>query len=216
MSKNKAFDDLITLITGIIAYTVFAGIVVFMGWLGWLTVSGIWHWVTARPKIIGIAGIKFGCKPPRLEDRGGFDGFGPPVTYETPIGNKVYRVVIKSYKDDYFDAKCLIQTITGIKPKETSIKQGGVETRSCIFDDPNSSRYIKVEYSRLLEGQTSESQFSGATLFGARLANRSMFEGKGLFGGEPKHIGTQIEAMDERLRLRADNEAFKEKLRRAR
>ena len=123
------------------------GIWVLIGWFCWAAVSGIWHWVESRPKITGIAGIKFGCKPPKWQDRGGFDGFSAPVTYETPKGKKVYRIVLKSDMNDYRDAVGIIRRIIQIEPKETYTENRLQVSRSCIFKDPNSSRYIKVEYS---------------------------------------------------------------------
>lgn len=132
----KSFGDRIV---EAISWTLLLGIVVVVGWLGWSAVSGIWHWATSRPKITGIAGIKFGYKPPKLEDVGGFDGFSAPVTYVTPIGKKVYRIVLTSNMDDYHDAVRIIRRIIQIEPKETCTENRLKVCRSCIFKDPNSS-----------------------------------------------------------------------------
>lgn len=199
------------------------GIWVLIGWLCWAVVSGIYHWVESRPRITGIAGIKFGCKSPKWEDRGGFDGFSEPVTYETPTGKKVYRIVLKSNMNDYHDAVRIIRRIIQIEPKETCTENRLKVCRSCIFKDPNSSRYIKVEYSGPLGAlSTKASRIFPAEKNVSTWPHGKLFpERKPVFGWYPsgeKYIPTwtQIEAVDEKLQAKANAEALEEELQRAR
>ena len=173
------------------------GIWLLIGWLCWATVSEICHWVEYRPRITGIAGIKFGCKPPKWEDVGGFDGFDQPVTYETPIGNKVYRIVLRSSRNEYSEVKWIIQRITGISPDERSSFQRNETFLCSVFKDPNSSRSIKVEYREHIK-----ERMVGFDVFRHAEITREEY--------------TLIEAVDEELRKKANSEALKEKLRRAR
>ena len=182
-------------------------ILVLIGWLCWVAASGICHWVEQRPRIAGIAGIKFGCKPPKWEDVGGFDGFNHPETYVTPIGNKVYRIVLRSSKNeiqDYSEAIWIIRKITGIEPEETSdIKRDGTSYLS-VFKDPNSSRWIKVKYS-------SRWLYRDPPI--VRLFGSVGSSGSKEYVNEKEAL---IEAVDEEVCAEANAEEIANKLRRAR
>lgn len=217
---KKTFGDRII---EAISWVLLLSIVVFVGWLGWAAISGIWHWVACRPKISGIAGIKFGCNPPKWEDVGGFDGFSTPEIYKTPIGKKVYRIVLTSNMNDYHDAVRIIRRIIQIEPKETCTENRLKVCRSCIFKDPNSSRYIKVEYSGPLGAlSTKASRIFPAEKNVSTWPHGKLFpERKPVFGWYPsgeKYIPTwtQIEAVDEKLQAKANAEALEEELQRAR